>query len=250
MSEVGTGYIIGVDVANVKGIALRDLAFKCEFYVYANRKVVFAKEDMVHVQRKDGDLYFALLDSSAVGAGRLMCRIVISDPVSQWNGGVRPVIIKKWTGKEIGAPSVAVCPPPHGEDYDEGFLVTFNFVTGLPKADVGYIFYGHLVDQITDFAAITGDMLVDPQNHIIQVDAAAMGKTSCGVMEAGNKVVVLIPEETAYVATKDNGIGGKVRFSEAVLGTNGGATVTINGTSYRVYGEMLTASGEMFVYVD
>lgn len=249
MSEVGTGYIIGVDVENVKGIALRDLDFKCEFYVYANRKVVFTKEDMVHIQKKNGDLYFALLDSSAVGSGRLMCRIVISDPVAQWTGGVRPVIIKKWTGKEIGAPSPAH-QPPCAEDYDEGFLVRFNFVTGLPKADVGYIFYGHIVDQITDFGAITGDMLVDPQNHIIQVDAAEMGKTSCGVMEAGNKVVVLIPEDTSYVATKDNGIGGKVRFSEAVMGTNGGTTVTIGGTVYRVYGEMLTASGELFVYVD
>lgn len=249
MSEVGTGYIIQVDVENTKGIALRDLDFKCEFYVHSNRKAVFPKGDMVHIERSGGDRYFALLDSTEVGAGRLMCRIVISDPVRQWKGGIRPVVIKKWTGKVIGPP----CGMPYmecREEYDEGFRVTFNFVSGLPKADVGYIFYGHIVDRITDFGAVTSDMLVDPANHIVQVEGGSLGKTSCGEMQPGSKVIVLIPEDTSYVATKDNGIGGRVPFDESVLGVNGEKTVTIDGTAYRVYGEMLTVSGELFVYVD
>lgn len=260
MSEIGTGYIIQVGVENAKGINIRDLDFKCEFYVYTNRVATFRKAEMIHIQRKAGDQYFALLDSAIVGAGRLMCRITINDPVSQWAGGVRPVVIRRYTGKVIGDNCTGGSMYGfHGSNcrseqeemcYDEGFRVSFNFVYGLPKPDMGYIFYGNIVDQITDFGAITPDMLVNPENHIVQVEAGTMGKTSCGVMQPGNKVIVLIPEDTAFAATKDNGIGGKVPFSEAVLGSNGGKIVSIDGVRYRVYGEMLTVTGELFIYVN
>lgn len=253
MSEVGTGYIIQVNVDSSKGIRIRDLNFKLEFYVYNNRRAVFGKNNLVHIQKQDGDMYFALLDSAQVGAGRLNCRVTIDDPVGQWAGGIRPVIINKFTGKTIGGTggnslysnNVSDC-----DGYDEGFRVSFNFVYGIPKADVAYIFYGHIIDRINDFSEVTSEMLVNPENHIMSVSAGKLGKTSVGKMQAGSRVLVLIPEDTSYVATKDNGIGGKVRFNEQILGANGGVTTTIDGVVYRVYGELLTVNGELFIYID
>lgn len=252
MSEVGTGYIIQVNVDSSKGIHIRDLNFKLEFYVYSNRRAVFGKSDLIHIQKQDGDMYFALLDSAQVGEGRLNCRITIDDPVGQWAGGIRPVIINKFTGKTIGGACGSNLYSNNREcdGYDEGFRVTFNFVCGFPKADVSYIFYGHIVDRITDFSQVTSEMLVSPGNHIMSVSAGKLGKTSVGQMKAGSRVLVLIPDDTSYVATKDNGIGGKVKFNESIMGANGNVETVIDGVKYRVYGELLTTDGELFVYVD
>ena len=251
MSEVGTGYIIQVNVDSTKGISIRDLNFKCEFYTHSMRRAVFGKADLVHIEKQDGDMYFAMLDSSVTGSGRLMCRITVDDPVPQWAGGVRPVIIRKYTGKTIGNSGCGYLDDRGCSDgYDEGFRVTFNFVCGFPKADVAYIFYGHIVDRITDFSQVTSEMLVSPGNHIMSVSAGKLGKTSVGQMKAGSRVLVLIPDDTSYVATKDNGIGGKVKFNESVMGANGNVGTVIDGVKYRVYGELLTTDGELFVYVD
>lgn len=251
MSEVGTGYIIQVQVETCKtDVVPADLDFEVDFYVYANRRVHFSKREMVRVAREDSDWYFCLLESAAVGQGELRARVTIKDPVSQWNGGKRPVIIDRSTGKRIGKCQTQDWGASGCDGYDEGYRVTFNFVYGLPKAEVAYIFYGHLVDKIMSYADITQDMLVSPENHIVSVAAGKMGKTSVGRMAEGARVVVLIPEDTAFVATKDNGIGGKVKFSESIMGANGNYTMTVDGTVYRVYGELLTTEGEMFVYVD
>ena len=69
-------------------------------------------------------------------------------------------------------------------------------------------------------------------------------------MEEGDKVVVLIPEETAYTATKDNGMGERMPFNTSILGSNGEQRVTIDGVTYRAYGEMMTTEGEMYIYVN
>ena len=50
-------------------------------------------------------------------------------------------------------------------------------------------------------------------------------------------------------AMKDNGLGGKDAFDETILGANGQVQVEWNGTKYDVYGELITASGELFYYV-
>lgn len=253
MSEVGTGYIIQVDIESGRGIPVRDLDFSVDFFVYRNRRATFAKREMVHIAREDGDMYFALLDSTVVGAGELMGCVTIKDPVSQWKGGLRPVIIEKRTGKVIGGVN-NTCYARLGSgckcEWDEGYKVSFNFVYGLPKAEVAYIFYGHIVDQIMDFSQITPDMLVSPENHIVSVSAGRLGKTSVGQMAEGSRVLVLIPSDTDYVATKDNGIGGKVKFNESILGANGDVEVTMDSVKYRVYGELLTTDGELFIYVD
>lgn len=248
MSEPGTGYIIGTEIESSKGTLMRDLDFSLEFYVHENRRLRFAKKDLVHIAMTDGDQYYALVDSSRLGEGVLQCRVTILDNEPKWTGGKRPIILKRSTGKVIGGCGLKTSPMRC--QWEEGFRISFNFVDGLPKPEVGYIFYGHLVNQLTLYADITADMLVSPENHIISVNAGAMGKTSCGIMNEGDKVVVLIPVDTAYTATKDNGFGGQMPFNTSLLGANGEPIVEIDGVHYRAYGEMMTTEGEMFVYVN
>lgn len=249
IEQPGVGYIIQVSIDSWREVAMRDLDFKLEFYVSPTRREVFHKSDLIQIQMEEGDMFFALLPTKRLGAGALMCNVSISDPEPRWQGGKRPILLKRNTGKTIGG---GACNPAHAiqKEWVEGYKVDFNFVWGLPKPEVAYIFYGHLVNQLTSYADITSDMLVSPENHIVSVSAGKMGKTSCGVMEEGDKVVVLIPVDTSYVATKDNGFGGQMPFNSNILGSNGENVVTIDGVQYRAYGEMMTTEGEMFVYVN
>lgn len=249
MELQGTGYIIEITIDSIKGTLMRDLDFSLSFFVYTNRRETFQKNDLIHIQMDEGDKFYALLDSAKVGAGELKCDITIKDHEPRWAGGKRPVVLRHSTGKVIGASCGNSMANTCGS-YEEGFKVSFNFVWGIPKAEVAYIFYGHLVNQLTSYADITSDMLVSPENHIISVSSGRMGKTSCGVMEEGDKVVVLIPADTDYKATKDNGFGGQMAFNTQLLGSNGENIVTIDGVQYRAYGEMMTTEGEMFVYVN
>lgn len=249
MELIGTGYIIEVSIESVKGTLMRDLDFSLSFFTKPYQRVKFRKSELVHIQQSDGDLYYALLNTAKLGEGELKCDVTIADPEPRWDGGTRPVILRRSTGKIIGSCGEyarSCC----AAGYEQGFNVSFNFVYGLPKADVAYIFYGHLVNQLTSYADITSDMLVSPENSIVSVSASTMGKTSCGNMSAGDKVVVLIPVDTSYQATKDNGFGGQMAFDTAILGANGEHIVTIDGVQYRAYGEMMTTDGEMFIYVD
>lgn len=250
MELPGTGKMIQVAISSHRDQPMRDMEFALEFYVQPNRRKLVSKNDLVRIDRTDGtSLFFAMLDTRALGSGVLMCNVSIMDPESRWKEGKRPVLIRRNTGMSVGSsavnPSLAL-----QKEWVEGYKVDFNSVWSIPKPEVAYIFYGHLVNQLTSYADITGDMLVSPDNHILSVSAGKMGKTSCGIMEEGDKVVVLIPADTGYTATKDNGFGGQMPFSTTILGSNGENTVTIDGVQYRAYGEMMTTEGEMFVYVN
>ncbi len=250
MAEAGTGYIIQVSIDSHRDTAMKDLNFSLEFYVHPNRRKPVSKNDLVRIDRTDGSsLFYVMLDTRMLGAGTLMCNAYISDPEPRWKNASRPVILKRNTGITVGSsrcnPALAV-----QRDWDQGYKVDFSIAWGIPKAEVAYIFYGHLVNQLTSYSEITQDMLVSPENHIVSVSAGKMGKTSCGVMEEGDKVVVLIPVDTSFEATKDNGFGGQMAFSTQIMGSNGENIVEIDGIQYRAYGEMMTTEGEMFVYVN
>lgn len=250
MELLGTGYMVQVNIDSYRGTPMKDLDFTLEFYVHANRRETFRKSDLIHIgMENSADMYVAMLDSRRLGTGPLMCNVSIKDAEPKWPGGARPVMLKRNTGKVVGE-SYRLNPYSAQKDYVEGYKVDFNFLWVLPKPEVGYVFYGHLVNQLTSYAEITADMLVSPENNILSISAGKMGKTSCGVMEEGDKVVVLIPVDTSYVATKDNGFGGKMPFNTQLLGSNGENIVEIDGVQYRAYGEMMTTEGEMFVYVD
>lgn len=249
MELSGTGYIIEINIDSIKGTMMRDLDFNVSFFVYTNRRETFYKNDLIHIQMDESDKYYALLDSRKVGSGELKCDITILDPEPRWSGGVRPVVLRHSTGKVIGASCGNALKNTCGL-YEEGFKVSFNFVYGLPKPEVAYIFYGKFVDQINSFDELTPDMLISPENKIVSVTAGKMGKTPISDIVAGNKVLVLVPSDYGYVATKDNGIGGKVPFDTSIMGCNGEKQITVDGSTYNIYGEFMTVSGELFIYVD
>lgn len=242
--------MIQVSIDSHRDQAMRDMEFTLEFYVHANRRRRVSKQDLIRIDRTDGSsAFYAMLDTRTLGRGTLMCNIRISDPESRWKDGKRPVMICRNTGCGVGG---AADSPRHSiqKDWEEGYKIDFNTVWAIPKPEVAYIFYGKFVDQIKSFDDLTPEMLLSPDNRIVSVSAGRMDKTPISDIVAGNKVVVLIPSDYGYVATKDNGIGGKVPFDTSIMGCNGEKQITVEGTPYRIYGEFMTVSGELFIYVD
>ena len=242
--------MIQVSIDSHRDQAMRDMEFTLEFYVHANRRRRVSKQDLIRIDRTDGSsAFYAMLDTRTLGTGTLMCNIRISDPESRWKDGKRPVMICRNTGCGVGG---AADSPRHSiqKDWEEGYKIDFNTVWAIPKPEVAYIFYGKFVDQIKSFDDLTPEMLLSPDNRIVSVSAGRMDKTPISDIVAGNKVVVLIPSDYGYVATKDNGIGGKVPFDTSIMGCNGEKQITVEGTPYRIYGEFMTVSGELFIYVD
>lgn len=250
MELPGIGKMIQVAINSHRDIPMADLEFSLEFYVHANRRKLVSKSDLVRIDRTDGtSLFYVLLDTRTLGQGALMCNVCIADPEPRWKNGKRPVLIRRNTGIGIGGGVVS----PHNaiqKDWIEGYKIDFNIVWSIPKPEVAYIFYGKFIDQINSFDELTPEMLVSPQNKIISVTAGKMGKTPISDIVAGNKVIVLVPSDYGYVATKDNGIGGKVPFDTSIMGCNGEKQITVDGSTYNIYGEFMTVSGELFIYVD
>ena len=241
--------MIQVSIDSHRDQKMQDMEFSLEFYVHANRRKAVSKNDLIRIDRTDGtSMFFVMLDTRTLGSGTLMCNIRITDPEARWKGG-RPVFIQRNTGCGVGG---AADSPRHSiqKDWEEGYKIDFNTVWAIPKPEVAYIFYGKFVDQIDSFDELTPEMLLSSENTIISVSAGRMGKTPISDIIAGNKVLVLVPSEYGYVATKDNGIGGKVPFDTSIMGCNGEKQITVDGTPYNIYGEFMTVSGELFIYVD
>ena len=58
------------------------------------------------------------------------------------------------------------------------------------------------------------------------------------------------PNICQIVAYKDNGFNSKVPFDGMGVPCVNGLDVKIGGVDYKVYGEMMLVSGELFIYVD
>ena len=114
----------------------------------------------------------------------------------------------------------------------------------IPIAEIG----GHVIP----YSSITEDMIKNC-SQLVHGEVKTMGKTSLGLPSQtaeGDYCIVLVPKESGLTVTKDNGIGGKVIFKTDVAGANGDVELTVNNVIYKVYGEMLLAQGQMFIYVD
>lgn len=248
MELQGTGYMVQVIIDSYRGTPMKDLDFTLEFYVNANRRETLRKSDLLRIEMEEDAVFVAMLDSRRLGKGTLWCNVHIADPENRFPGGSRPVKFKCHTGKFIGECNQHAYPTMH--DWCEGYKASFNFLWKLPKPEVAYIFYGKFMDQISSFDELTPEMLVSPENKIVSVAAGKMGKTPISDIVAGNKVLVLVPSDYGYVATKDNGIGGKVPFDTSIMGCNGEKQISVDGSTYNIYGEFMTVSGELFIYVD
>lgn len=117
----------------------------------------------------------------------------------------------------------------------------------------GTMYYGYLPssDTFQSVTAITADML--EAETLTAVDASAVGAVALGEVPAGSFTVVLVPAASGLTVKKDDGFGGKVAF-EVDNGLTGsganGATVTLGGNEFNVYGEFNIVSGITDVYIN
>lgn len=255
MADKGTGYIVEVDIESISGLTAEELDFNVEFFISDTCTKTFSKEDMIRVKGRKKNRFFVLLDSSVLGIGHLMARTTISDPMAKWENGVRPVVITKYTGKAVGVNVLPETIQPctfwklqqtDNESYEEGFCVKFNFWNRLPEDEYLYIYYGKITESISSLDDITAEMI----QGLDHIDALKMEKTSLGEIGIGETIIVALPEEIANTAFKDNGFDEPMEFSEEVLGSNGEKIVEIDGTNYRIFGELMIVDGEMFIYVE
>ena len=103
--------------------------------------------------------------------------------------------------------------------------------------------------SVIPYSSITADMIKNSSN-LIKKSPSTLGKTSLGLessTETGDYIVVVVPPE--YTVKKDNGFGDKVIFNEDDAGANG-INITIDGNEYKLFGEILLAPAEIFIYID
>ncbi len=86
MSSIGTELKINVHVEPIDGFHMSDYDFTCRFYIYANRYVELEKSEMI---RMDDDNYIACIDSSKLGTGNIMMRIMAYIPDADFSDGFR-----------------------------------------------------------------------------------------------------------------------------------------------------------------
>ena len=116
----------------------------------------------------------------------------------------------------------------------------------LPIADVG--------GKVIQFNQITEAMILKgaAEGKLTKSTPHILGKTSLGLASTtanGDYQIVVVPAAKNYTVTKDNGLGGKMEFNEDISGANG-IDITINTIPCKLYGEMLSAQGETFIYID
>ena len=140
-------------------------------------------------------------------------------------------------------------------------VITFNIPQGITsgggQTTEEAIYYGRLSineigESVVQYNSITPTMIKNGTN-ITKTTPQILGKTSVGKQSTtskGDYVVVLVPKNEGYVATKDNGLGGKVIFNKEVAGANGETIINIDGNEYLIYGEILISPAEMFIYID
>ena len=123
-----------------------------------------------------------------------------------------------------------------------------------PTEPTEYMYYGRLtLDEVggrpINYNQITNTMITTGAN-VTKTTPKTMGKTGFGVGNTYDHLIVVVPASKGYTVTKDNGFGGKVPFDEDLFGSSNGIPMNINGVNYLLYGEAMTAAGQLFFYID
>ena len=133
--------------------------------------------------------------------------------------------------------------------------------TEEPVDTTPYMYYGRLsfqdvggTNSVIPYSQITEAMINKgvTDGKLTKESPQTKGKTSLGEFAETSEfdyIVIVVPASKNYAVTKDNGIGGKVRWSEDSAGANG-IDITINNVACKLYGEMLLSQGQLFIYVD
>ena len=119
-----------------------------------------------------------------------------------------------------------------------------------------YMYYGRINVQEAggrwiQYNEITEDM-IKTAVAVKKAEASTLNKTSLGLMSATKPMdylIVAVPKSKNYKVTKDNGIGGKVKWNEDISGSNG-IDIIIDEKEYLLYGEVLLCQGQIFIYID
>ena len=123
-----------------------------------------------------------------------------------------------------------------------------------PTEPTEYMYYGRLtLDEVggrpINYNQITSTMITTGAN-VTKTTPKTMGKTGFGVGNTYDHLIVVVPASKRYTVTKDNGFGGKMPFDEDLFGSSNGIPMNINGVDYLLYGEAMTAAGQLFFYID
>lgn len=123
-------------------------------------------------------------------------------------------------------------------------------ITDAPPVISGDMYYGYVVsDSMTSVVQIGSEQ--HALSTLTKASAQAVGLVSLGDVPVGSFTVVLLPD--GLIAYKDDGFGGKVPFEldNGIAGSGAnGATVTINGVKYNVYGEFNLVAGLTTLYIE
>lgn len=98
MSSLGTKFKINIHVEPIDGLHMSDYDFTCRFYIYTNCYVEMDKNKMIRV---DDDNYIACIDSSKLGVGTIMMRIIAQIPDADFPDALRTEIETISTGLVI-----------------------------------------------------------------------------------------------------------------------------------------------------
>ena len=137
-------------------------------------------------------------------------------------------------------------------------VLNFGIPTKEPTA-VEYMYYGRLPiadvgGKVIQYNAITEAMILKgaADGKLTKSAPSTLGKTSLGKYSqtsVGDYQIIVVPTDKNYTVTKDNGLGGKSPFDEETSGANG-IDIIVNSVPCKLYGEILIAQGETFIYVD
>ena len=127
----------------------------------------------------------------------------------------------------------------------------FGLISNNHPHQEHFIYYGYIPQSVygnvTNFKDITLAM-INHEQSVMKTSKVMLEKASLGVVPEACFMIVAIPKESGFVATKDNGFGGLIPFDESALGVNG-IEVKYDNVDYVVYGEFSLISGERFIYV-
>ena len=205
-------------------------ALSIEFYIERDKSIKIYKEDLIKVFRGNDVEYYAPVDTNRLGRGHLMARVEFADKEIMYPEGIRPVVVSGFTGYTIpcmGEGNTISC---------GGYTVSFEKVSDIPKSDA-VIHYGVTID---DFDRIDLRALSQAK-EIKEIEIS---------FNAGEKVVILIPQDREEKAYKDNGFGGRIPFSTTIMGINGDIKNMDDGRRYKVFGEFMTVDGKLKIYIE
>ena len=114
--------------------------------------------------------------------------------------------------------------------------------SGGGTAAAATMYYGYVADGATDYVTkLTAAHLAQATVHTA---TGAVSRAPLSV-PAGALVFALIPQSAPYTAKKDDGFGGKVAFDE-----DNAVSVTVNGVTYRGWGEYSVVDADMYIYIE